>query len=279
MITDNLSIFKGLSLEGEFRTLSVEEANSLVLEHKGWCESIAKSVARAWNLDWQMDGLDGAALEALLFCARRYQPDRGVPFRGYARKRIHEASSDAARKSKGWSRDAGSAARTERLAREVSADLFNVFPELRLGQLPYNEGEDGGDFSARFAIQQLLVGASIIAAKQGLANATPDEILDYKSMVEVMTRLDPFHQLLIFKIYWEGESLRSVANQWETDELNVIREHKVLLEFIQKSIVRGNEVKTPRIRPGLKDISFKLQRTEAVGIFSRLIKEREDAHA
>ncbi|MCB0333257.1 MAG: hypothetical protein KDD55_07135, partial [Bdellovibrionales bacterium] len=63
-------------------TLSLDEANELVLEHRGWAESIARSVARAWNLDWQMDGLDGAAMEALIFCSRRYSPDRGVPFRG-----------------------------------------------------------------------------------------------------------------------------------------------------------------------------------------------------
>jgi len=252
--------------------LSVEDANLLVLEHKGWAESIAKAVARAWNLDWQMDGLDGAALEALLFCARRFQPDRGVPFRGYARKRIHEAATDAARKSKGWSRDMGSRSRTERLAREVSVELFNIFPDLRSGMLPIGENESS-DRGARYAIQQLLVGASIIAAKQGLANASPDELLDYKSMVGFLAEMDAFHQSLLWKVYWEGESLRSVAAEWETDELNVIREHKVILEYVQKSIVRGQAMKPPRIRPGLREASFRVKRRDPQGIFSKLVRQ------
>ena len=51
---------------------SDELVNRLVQEHMGWATSIAKAVARAWNMDWQLDGLDGGAYEALLFCARRF---------------------------------------------------------------------------------------------------------------------------------------------------------------------------------------------------------------
>src|SRR5262245_28432393 len=97
--------------------LSIEEADQLVLEHQGWAESIARSVARAWNMDWRLDGLDGAAMEALIFCARRFDPARGVPFRGYARKRIHEASTDAARKSRGWRKGLGTTSKSEQQAR------------------------------------------------------------------------------------------------------------------------------------------------------------------
>lgn len=264
-------------MEATPRGISIEEANQLVLEHKGWAESIAKSVARAWNLDWQLDGLDGAALEALLFCARRFQPDRGVPFRGYARKRIHEAATEAARKSKGWSRDMTGGSRTERLAREVSVELFNVFPELRAGMLPFGE-DQGSDRGARYAIQQLLVGASIIAAKQGLANATPDELLDYKTMIGFLAELDAFHQAMLWRVYWEGESLRSVAAEWQTDELNVIREHKVVLEYVQKSIVRGQAMKPPRIRPGLREVSFVVKRREPMGVFSKLVRQARETH-
>ena len=80
----------------------------LVEENAGWAASIARSVARAWNMDWQLDGLDGGAYEGLLFCARRYDPTLGVPFRAYARRRIHEASTEEARKSKNWKKGVGS---------------------------------------------------------------------------------------------------------------------------------------------------------------------------
>ncbi|MCB0311393.1 MAG: hypothetical protein KDD42_09165 [Bdellovibrionales bacterium] len=253
--------------------ISVDEANDLVIAHKGWAESIAKSVARAWNLDWQLDGLDGAALEALLFCARRFQPDRGVPFKGYARKRIHEAATEAARRSKGWRRGAGTASRTERLAREVSAELFNVFPELRAGQLPSFDGDDGGSQGTRIALQQMLIGASIIATRQGLADALPDDMLDFKRMLQTVATLEIIHQLLIWKVYWEGNSLRTVATAWETDELNVIREHKVLLEYLQKAIGKAKSLKIPRVRPGLKQASIKLKKEHPTGMFRKLLEE------
>ena len=250
--------------------LSDQEIDELILSHKGWAESIAKSVARGWDLDWQLDGLDGAAFEALIFCARRFQPDFGVPFKGYARKRIHEASSDTARKCKGWQRDAENSTRTTRLAREVSAELFNVFPHLRSGFLTDGSSPDDGEKGQRIAIQQLLIGASIIATKQGL-EATPDEAVDYKRVINFITALEPIHQLLLWKVYWEGFSLRSVASEWDTDELNVIREHKVLLDFLQKSSVRGEASKIPRVRPGLKDASLNIQPEEAEELFGKFV--------
>ncbi len=250
--------------------LTLEEANQLVLEHQGWAESIARSVARSWNMDWRLDGLDGAAMEALIFCARRFQPSRGVPFRGYARKRIHEASTEAARRSRGWKR--GSMSNAEQQAREISAELFNVFPELRNGELPggddYGEGEDG----ARSSIRELLVGASIIAFKQGIANDQPDEAIDYKRMVHYIATLELVHQIMLWKLYWEGSSMRNLATEWEIDELNIVREHKVILAFLTKSFSKGKPAPCPKVRPGLKAVGIKLKREEPLGPFSKILK-------
>lgn len=260
------------------QTLTTEQANELVLEHHGWTESIARSVARSWNLDWKLDGLDGAAMEALIFCARRFDPSRGVPFKGYARKRIHEASTEAARKSKGWRKSASNDSR-EQAAREISVELLNVFPELRSGELPLHE-ESSGDSGAdtRSAIRHLLVGASLIAAHHEAAGPTQDELLDYKRMIEMVACLEPVHQSLLWKVYWEGLSMRTVASDWGTDELNVIREHKALLEFLHKSVANGKVITVPKIRPGLKQIALKLKRKIREGPFSQLI-ERGESHA
>lgn len=253
----------------ETQVLSTEQANELVVENQGWAQSIARSVARSWNLDWQLDGLDGAAMEALIFCSRRFQPRRGVPFRGYARKRIHEASTDAARKSKGWQRSLASMPPGEAQAREISAELLHVFPELRSGDLSF--GDDGGDGDVRSAVRKLLVGASIIAARQGLNSGTPDEALDYKRMIEKMAELEPVHQQLLWKIYWEGLSMRGLADEWETDELNVIREHKVILEYLQKSFAPSFRAHALKVRPGLRQIAIKLKRIHSRGEFSQFI--------
>jgi hypothetical protein len=259
----------------ETQTLSIEKANELVLEHQGWAESIARSVARAWNMDWKSDGLDGAAMEALIFCARRFQPNRGIPFRGYARKRIHEASADQARKCKSWQMAVGSGNPAQQEARDISIELLHIFPELRTGHLPLSNENSGGEGEndTRSAIRQLLVGASFIAARQGISTSGPDEVLDYKRMIEIVSGLEVVHQLLVWKIYWDGLSLRNLAEEWETDELNVIREHKTLLAYLCKQVSVQKQIGKPKVRPGLRIIALKLKKDKKPGIFTELLKK------
>ncbi len=259
--------------------LSVDEANALVVEHQGWAESIARSVARAWNLDWRLDGLDGAAMEALIFCSRRFKASFGVPFKGYARKRVHEASTEAAKKSRGW-RKQSPQAKQEQQSREISAQLISVYPELREGQLPggfdedhSSSGDSGGD--QRGAIRQLLIGASLLAAKQISDSPAPDEMLDYKRMVTALMALEPVHQLLLWKVYWEGLSLRTVAADWDTDGLNVIREHKAIVEYLYKHLSLGKQfLTTPKVRPGLKEKASEMKKHGETGPFSEIVTKR-----
>jgi len=252
--------------------LSEDEANALVVENQGWAESIARAGARGWNMDWRLDGLDGAAMEALIFCSRRFDPTRGIPFRGYARKRIHEAATEAARKTKGWLRGSSGKATAEAKAREVSAELYGVFPELRDGYLPAQESGGGDDAECRSAIRELLIGASVIATKQAAAtDPLPDELLDYRRMVTVMAALEPTHQWLLYRVYWDGISLRNVAVEWDTDGLNVMREHKVLLLFLQKSMALGKPAPKPKVRPGLKPLVIKFQKEGSKGPFTDVL--------
>jgi hypothetical protein len=240
--------------------LPKEMIDALVVDNMGWAESIARTVARAWNLDWQSDGLDGAAYEALLFCARRYDPAREVPFRAYARRRVHEASSEAAKKSKGWRKSSDTA---DERTRELSSKILEMFPELRDGELPVFDdggGSTGGDEAElRSAMRGLLVGASIAAAK--LSDDAPDaeSIMDFRTMLAFMAHLDLVHQTLLWQLYWEGESMRGLAEIWNVDELTIIREHKTLIEFLAKSFSRGKQVTKLKVRPTLKPIAVKLQ--------------------
>ena len=117
----------------------------------------------------------------------------------------------------------------------------------------------------------MLVGANIIVARQGLAGSLPDDLLDYKRMLVVLTTLEPVHQLLIWKLYWEGLSMRGIADEWETDELNVIREHKVLLEHLNKCIGKASKLPKLKVRPGLKDFSMKLRKKSPEGQFTLLV--------
>ena len=269
----------------DIMTLSIEDANQLVVDNQKWAESIAKSVAHAWSLDWKIDGLDGAALEALIFCSRRFNPNLQIPFKAYARKRIHEAPQEAARKSKGWAISRKKDPEGHK-AKEISQELLKQYPELMNGELILNSDTDSQENqkpltgaeqekATRLVLREMLLGADIIASKQELTqeNVNPDEVLEAKRMICAIALLEVIHQQLLWSIYWEGLSLRSLADEWQTDELNVIREHKILLEWLTKYSKNSKKVLLPKIRPGLRPIALKMKKNNVVGKFTELVKE------
>lgn len=257
------------------QTLNDEQIQQLVLEHQAWAEGVARSVGRAWNMDWQADGMQSAALEALYFCARRFDPAMGVPFKGYARKRIHEAASEEARKSKAWQNGLVDTNSSRRKARDVSFKLLEVFPELREGHLPF-ESDSNDESSARAGIRGMLLSAALIATKEGVTSTDMEEVMDYKRMVDVTCYLEPIHQMLLWKIYWEGFSLRSLADEWTTDELNIIREHKVVLLFLSKCLSSGKpqSLERPKIRPALRAMALKMKKKDKYGPFSQAFEQQ-----
>ena len=252
---------------------SDELVNRLVQEHMGWATSIAKAVARAWNMDWQLDGLDGGAFEALLFCARRYDPVRGVPFRAYARRRIHESATQEARKSKTWQQGVGANDQIEQDAREISARLFDVFPELRDGLLPDAGGGDGED-GMRSSVRQLLAGASLLAAFQQSAKENPELAVEYKELLRVIACLDPVHQEIVWAVYWQGQSMRSLAEEWGLDDLSIIREHKEILDHLssQIALARSAKPKPLKVRRGLRARALQLKKSQDQGPFRQFIE-------
>ena len=247
--------------------------NKIVEDHMGWATSIAKSVARAWNMDWQLDGLDGGAFEALLFCARRYDPARGVPFRGYARRRIHEACTEEARKSKTWQLGTGTNSQAEREAREISLKLFDLFPELRDGLLPASDDDSDGDTSARNSIRQMLAGATLIAAFEQSPTENPENAIQFKNLLINLGQLEPVHQEIIWAIYYKGQSMRALAEEWGIDDLSVIREHKEILATLcaRLEAPKSKTLKKLKIRRGLRTIAQQLRRKKEDGPFSKFL--------
>jgi len=240
--------------------LNEAEVAKLVEEHLGWATAIAKSVARSWNLDWQLDGLDGGAYEGLLFCANRYDPARGIPFKGYARRRIHEAATEEARKSKSWQRGVGCGSEEEQATRDISFTLLKIFPEIRNGLLPKSSEEDGDD--TRRSVQQLLTGASLIAAFQQSPKDNPELAMEFSELINTAKSLEPVHQAILYEIYWKGQSMRGLASEWEIDELSVIREHKEILAFVFEALEAPSSVsiKPLKVRRSLRIIAQKMKK-------------------
>jgi len=259
----------------EYKAGSSEIIAKIAEDNRDWAMSIAKSVARAWNLNWQTDGLDGGAYEALLFCAKRFDPTLGVPFRAYARRRIHEACTAEARESKDWQFDVaahsksgvvnltesnmitganhqGGANSTESVPgsvsiiagneevvheeREVSMKLFDIYPELREGMvLKTEEGSD--DVNMRNAVRMLLASASLLSLLHESQEANnPDKALEASQVTSLLSELSSVHQNLLWDLYWHDYSLRALAEKWGVDELVIIREHQSLVEHLSKRL-------------------------------------------
>lgn len=256
--------------ETEAQLLSEEEVSALVQENLGWAESIARAVARAWNMDWQLDGLDGGAFEALLFCARRFNPSKGVPFRAYARKRIHEAASEEARKSKAWQRGVGAATPADQEAREISFQLFDIYPELREGYIPVDDSESPAE-QIRSTIRQLLASANLISAFREGSMDNPETLLEYRQMFEGLSELEPVHQAILWQLYWCGQSMRSLAEEWDIDELTIVREHKQILSFVENRLSNPKSKlnRKLKIRPSLRTVSQQLKRQKTAAPFAR----------
>ncbi len=234
---------------------SIEAANALAIEHSGWAQSIARSVARGWDLDWENDGLDGAAMEALLYCSRRFDETRGVPFRGYARRRIHEAATEQARRSKGWRKGGASTTTIDDQARELSHELLAIFPEIRTGEI-VSEDFDSPEGATRASIRELLMGAALLATKDSPETLTLEDSVDLKRLIRAISGLEPVHQIILWKVYWEGLSLRGLAEEWDVDGLSIIREHKMILEHLCRTVQAGKQpLARPKIRPGLRTLS------------------------
>jgi RNA polymerase sigma factor (sigma-70 family) len=249
----------------------------LIQDHMGWATSIAKAVARAWNMDWQVDGLDGGAYEGLLFCARRYDPSMGVPFRGYARRRIHESCTEEARKSKVWQQSTGgSETEVESEARELSAKIFDLFPELRDGFLPSAATGSGEDTGIKNSIKQLLTGASLIAIFQESASENQENLIDQKRLVELMAELEPVHQDILWAIYYQGQSMRALAESWGLDDLAIMREHKEILSHLSGRFSEGrmkNGTVPLKVRRGLRTKALDLKKKKEKGSFSKMLSE------
>ncbi|MBL7662083.1 hypothetical protein JNK13_04940 [bacterium] len=242
----------------------------LVEDHTGWATAIAKSVARSWNLDWQLDGLDGGAYEGLLFCARRYDPKMGVPFRAYARRRIHESATEEARKSKSWQQATGAETESQQISREISAKLFDVFPELRDGELVTEDGEINEELM-RTSVRQMLTSATMLLALEEIT-ASPEKVVDYKRALEIVAELEVVHQKIVYGVYWDGVSMRALAEEWKIDELNIIREHKEILNYVFARIANPKrQMQKLSVRPGLRAVAQEFRRLKEKSPFSQFV--------
>lgn len=78
------------------RALAARDA--IIGEHLDWAHAIAAQVSRALPSWFLPDDLAGPAEIALIQLAAQYDPERGVPFRAFAQRRIYGACFDSVRR-------------------------------------------------------------------------------------------------------------------------------------------------------------------------------------
>ncbi|MCC6932972.1 MAG: hypothetical protein IT292_06930 [Deltaproteobacteria bacterium] len=244
----------------DFEMGSDELVAKIVADHQGWSISIAKCIAKAWNMDWQLDGLDGAAFEALIYCAKRFDNKMGIPFRGYAHRRIHEACAAEARQCKRWQYGTNEMSQIECDAREVAFRLFELFPELRDGLLPIEQPENESltENTLRGSIKHLLASASLLTSFQKTSTDNPEYAVEFRRMFQIIANMDAIHQMILWLIYWQGQSMRAVASDWGLDELAIIREHQSIIEYVSNRMTESRKAKPVplKIRPKLRKLKI-----------------------
>ncbi|MBP9839022.1 MAG: hypothetical protein KBC84_09970, partial [Proteobacteria bacterium] len=170
-----------------------------------------------------------------------------------------------------WQQGTGANTQAEQDAREISAKLFDIFPELRDGLLPMDgDDEEGG---MRGCVRQLLTGASLVAAFREVGINNQESAMEYKQMLKIMSALEPVHQAIIWSVYWQGQSMRSLAEEWELDDLSVIREHKEILQHLSEEMEAGGKrpPKALKVRRGLKNLVLKLKKNNDKGAFTQML--------
>jgi RNA polymerase sigma factor for flagellar operon FliA len=185
-------------------------------------DALARRIAREIGPSADLEELKGFGREGLFDAARRFDPSRGVPFRGYASFRVRGAILDGVRSSARLPRRAH-----ERLsglmaaARVSEGSLEDAFAAPAPGATPGDAERALGDHLAAMAT---AVAVGLLATTgHGDANervpvsqsATPEEALAHAQLLDVVRRsideLPREEAELVRRHYLEGERFDKVA--------------------------------------------------------------------
>lgn len=202
--------------------LSVE---SLVKDHLDLAPAIARQLIRELNLPSGLQSdLESAGREGLLTAARRFEADRGVPFRRYANHRIRGSMLDAVRRESRLPRRA-----YERLQMLSAALPLNEQASEDLAAPAAPGAGAPADADARLAehlanlATAMAVGllARPIQTDEGLSAVDPsppaDEQLERaearQQVLDAIDDLPEQERALVRRHYFEGERFDHVASE------------------------------------------------------------------
>lgn len=183
---------------------------------------VARQVAKRLTFSVELDELLSSGREGLLDAARRFDPDRGVPFRAYANFRVQGAIYDGLRRTSGLPRRA-----LERVAALEAAALASE------GEAEYTAARGGAreelgraeKFLANHLSTMATAAAIRITADRGRAVDSTDSLVDARDnpeqafaraeLLDVVRReaegLPKDEAEVVRRMYFEGQKLEDVA--------------------------------------------------------------------
>lgn len=201
-------------------------------------EIVAGQIARSVGRAIEFDDLVGAGREGLLNAARRFEPDRGVPFRAYANFRVRGAILDAVRQLSVLPRRAH-----ERIAALEAAMLTSE------GAAERAFSDQTPDADAADRALEKHVASLAMAAVVGMATETHDEASEEDSPEEALARAELVHivrgaigQLskdegtVVRRHYLEGDRLEDIARDLEMSESWASRIHTRAIARLAKRL-------------------------------------------
>ena len=206
---------------------------------------IASQVARSMGNGIEYDDLLSAGREGLLDAARRYDENRGVPFRAYANLRVRGAVIDGVRHHSRLPRRAH-----ERLA-AIEASGAVSEGELDSAFLVTPQGLDAGEAECQLA-EHLANMATAAAAAGGFSSGSespdddsestlnPEKQLEQAELLDLIQRhiddLAPGEAGVIRAYYFEDKSFSEIADGFNFSKSWVCRLHTQAMSRLTKVI-------------------------------------------
>jgi RNA polymerase sigma factor FliA len=267
-----------------------DKTAALVEQNLALVEQVVLRVSRTFPAFVDRSELVSAGMLALVQAAQRFDPDRGVPFAGYAAQRVRGAVLDVAR-SEDWSpRSVRQLARqvdtaTQELAREHGSSPSDVqiaehlgvpAPELRRMRERVQAGlvralDSRGDLD-RLEDEDQMIDRTALGAEELLED---EELRTYlRAGLELLSER---HRLVVVGLYLEGRSFEDLAallgvtpsriSQLRADALAILR-HGIESQFSERPAER------PKGRVAIRQARFSADLARAASHRSRQVPGR-----
>ncbi|MEW6233149.1 MAG: sigma-70 family RNA polymerase sigma factor [Chloroflexota bacterium] len=214
------------------RTRSPEIREKLIVRQLGWVAQLARRLSYRPE---HLDDLIQVAYLGLIKAIDRYDPSRGVPFKGYA---VPTVVGEIQR----YYRDKASVLRTPRLRSKASFAPATVTSDGVTSGRPDREAGQRDLF--------LIHVLSLDQPAEGGVEGTPleeqlsqedraiAEFEDRATVSQIISRLSPREQIILYLRFYRGLSQAQVAQRLKISQMHVSRLQRRALEKIKQAIER-----------------------------------------